>query len=134
MSRIGRGLLGKLTMLFENWHCGGRRPKKKIIAETDYRKNFAHFKKRTIVKICIFWTVWLAGFVSTSRVLIGVGVFFIYDCGSLLFTFMWDYSFWNIFQSILLPDMSSSISPAVEEKNEDILYFKTQFLYDDCFV
>lgn len=46
---------------------------------------------------------------------------------------MWDYSFWNIFQSILSQDMSSSISQAVEEKNEDILYLKTQFLYDDCF-
>ena len=77
MSCIG-GFLGKLTtgMLFENWHCGGRRHKKNLIAETDYRKNFARFKKRTIVKICIFWIVGLAGFVSTSRVLIGVGVFF----------------------------------------------------------
>lgn len=76
MSFIGRGFLGKLNPNPKKIDTVvGGDIKKKLIADTDYRKNFARFKKRTIFKICIFCTVWLAGFVSTSLILIGVGVF-----------------------------------------------------------
>lgn len=64
--------------------------------KTDYCEDVVRSKKTVYCQsLYVFSCSWLAGFVYTPLVLIGVlgfSLFTLYDCGSLSFTWVWDYN------------------------------------------